>query len=106
MEHIAIVLALLILFIMFYNPTTQQPTTKVRVKGQCPPGYYAQDVPSTWAGWSFDCLPIGSESSTSATPWLTYTRPMTTIYKPMIENTGRARSMLGGEPAENVYMYK
>jgi hypothetical protein len=34
----------------------------------CPPGYYYREGTSTWAGWEFNCLPIGQDSSLVAVP--------------------------------------
>ena len=83
MKRYIIILAALIALILFYDRTPSDAPAQV-----CPPGYTLSGVNSTWAGWSFNCLPIGIESSLVAIPSDTYTRPMMTIYAPMVANTG------------------
>jgi hypothetical protein len=67
---------------------------------QCPSGYVQSPVNSTWAGWSYNCLPKGIESSLVGIPSDTYVRPITTIYAPIISDTGRAQSLRMGTPAK------
>jgi hypothetical protein len=92
MKTAIIILALVVvLFLMWQKPRTAT---------SCPTGYVASPVNSTWAGWSFNCLPKGIESSLVGIPSDTYVRPITTIYAPIISDTGRAQSLMMGTPAE------
>jgi len=63
---------------------------------KCPPGYVQSPVQSTWAGWNFECVPVGLEAA--LIPSNTLTRPMTTIYAPIIAGTGPAPKC--GAPAK------
>jgi hypothetical protein len=93
MKTAIIVLALVvILFLILQKPA--------RASTSCPTGYVPSPVNSTWAGWSFNCLPKGIESSLVGIPSDTYVRPITTIYAPIISDTGRAQSLMMGTPAE------
>ena len=92
MKTAIIILALVvILFLVWQKP---------RASTSCPTGYVPSPVNSTWAGWSFNCLPKGIESSLVGIPSDTYVRPITTIYAPIISDTGRAQSLMMGTPAE------
>lgn len=92
MKTFIIVLALVvILFLVWPAP---------RATTSCPNGYVPSPVNSTWAGWSYNCLPKGIESSLVGIPSDTYVRPITTIYAPIISDTGRAQSLMMGTPAE------
>ena len=98
MKTIIIVLALLIIFVLV------RPGTRMRRarSSSCPNGYVPSPVNSTWAGWSFNCLPEGIDSSLVGIPSDTYVRPITTIYAPMISDTGRAQSLRMGTPAKTL----
>lgn len=93
MKTIIIVLALLIILVLV------RPGAKMR---SCPNGYVPSPVNSTWAGWQYNCLPDGIDSSLVGIPSDTYVRPITTIYAPMISNTGRAQSLRMGTPARTL----
>jgi len=96
MKTVIIVLALLIILVLV------RPGPKMRRRAQsssCPTGYVPSPVNSTWAGWSYNCLPDGIDSSLVGVPSDTYVRPITTIYAPIISNTGRAQSLRMGTPA-------
>jgi hypothetical protein len=100
MKTVIIVLALLIIFVL-----VRGRGTSARVAGRpssCPNGYMPSPVNSTWAGWNFNCLPDGIDSSLVGIPSDTYVRPITTIYAPMISNTGRAQSLRMGTPAKTL----
>ena len=98
MKTIIIVLALLIIFVLV------RPGARMRRarSGSCPKGYVPSPVNSTWAGWSFNCLPEGIDSSLVGIPSDTYVRPITTIYAPIISDTGRAQSLRMGTPAKTL----
>ena len=97
MKTIIIVLALLIIFVLVRG----QGGRVAQVSGTaCPGGYVPSPVNSTWAGWQYNCLPDGIESSLVGIPSDTYVRPITTIYAPMISATGRAQSLMMGTPAK------
>jgi len=99
MKTIIIVLALLIILVLV------RPGAKMRRRaqsGSCPTGYVPSPVNSTWAGWQYNCLPDGIDSSLVGIPSDTYVRPITTIYAPMISNTGRAQSLRMGTPARTL----
>lgn len=63
---------------------------------QCPPGYVASSAHSTWAGWSFDCVPSGRGNALVSSQ--TYTRPMVTMYAPIVAGTAFGDDE--GEPAK------
>lgn len=90
MKTAIIILAALIVSILFFDRSG--PLSGGAPAQVCPPGYTLSGVNSTWAGWSFNCLPIGIESSLVSIPSDTYTRPMTTIYSPVVANTGCTHS--------------
>ena len=99
MKTIIIVLALLIVLVLVRG----RGGASARVAGRpssCPNGYMPSPVNSTWAGWQYNCLPDGIESSLVGIPSDTYVRPITTIYAPMISATGRAQSLMMGTPAK------
>lgn len=102
MKTIIIVIALLIIL---YLVNTQYKAVKPVAPTACPNGYVPSPVNSTWAGWSYNCLPGGIESSLVGVPSDTYVRPVTTIYKPIVTGTGYGASMCG-EPADLVYIRK
>lgn len=98
MKQVILVLAaLVVLFLVFrQDPVTSGGAVAAKAV-TCPPGYAPSPVNSTWAGWSYNCLPIGVDSSLVGVPSDTYTRPMTTIYAPIVGNTGCAQT---GGPAK------
>ena len=96
MKTVIIVLALLIILVLI----TRRSSPGVIKSTACPTGYMPSPVNSTWAGWSYNCLPEGIDSSLVGIPSDTYVRPITTIYAPMISNTGRAQSLMMGTPAK------
>lgn len=99
MKTVIIVLALLIILVLVRG----RPGAKAQsVQGACPGGYVPSPVNSTWAGWQYNCLPDGIDSSLVGIPTNTYVRPITTIYAPMISNTGRAQSLRMGTPARTL----
>jgi hypothetical protein len=87
---VAILIALAVFFLVIKTAAPSSPT--------CPPGYAKSPVNSTWAGWSYNCLPKGIASSLVGIPSDTYVRPVTTIYAPIVAGTGAAPSC--GEPAK------
>jgi len=100
MKTIIIILTLLIIFVL----VRRRPSTAAGAKrmGTCPTGYMPSPVNSTWAGWNFNCLPEGIDSSLVGIPSDTYVRPITTIYSPIVADTGRARSLGMGTPARTL----
>lgn len=105
MKTVIIIIALVIILYLI-------STMKNRVMGAtpaapvaCPTGYVPSPVNSTWAGWSYNCLPSGIESSLVGVPSDTYVRPVTTIYKPIVAGTGYGASSCG-ESADLVYIRK
>jgi hypothetical protein len=98
MKTVIIVLALVIILVLVRGrgERASQVTTT------CPNGYVPSPVNSTWAGWQYNCLPDGIESSLVGIPSDTYVRPITTIYAPMISATGRAQSLMMGTPAKTL----
>jgi hypothetical protein len=99
MKTVIIIIALIIILILV---TRDQRVVRVH-KSQmdsCPSGYVPSPVNSTWAGWNYNCLPTGIESSLVGIPSDTYVRPITTIYAPIISDTGRAQSLMMGTPAK------
>jgi len=102
MKPVIIILAALIVLVLFarQSPATAGAIVKAVAPTQaCPPGYTPSPVNSTWAGWSYNCLPEGIDSSLVGIPSDTYTRPLTTIYVPIVSNTGCAQP---GEPARTL----
>ena len=95
MKTVIIVLALLIILVLVRSGRASS-------KAACPTGYVPSPVNSTWAGWQYNCLPDGIDSSLVGIPSDTYVRPITTIYAPMISNTGRAQSLRMGTPARTL----
>jgi hypothetical protein len=95
MKTAIIILALVVILFL----VSQKPRAAVS-RTSCPTGYVPSPVNSTWAGWNFNCLPKGIESSLVGIPSDTYVRPITTIYAPIISDTGRAQSLMMGTPAE------
>jgi len=55
------------------------------VQGSCPPGYYSRPG-STWGGWSFECLPIGTDAMEPGLP-ANSTTHFGTIYVPIVAGT-------------------
>lgn len=101
MKTVIIILALVIILVLIQGGGgggghSEQPSTS------CPTGYTPSPVNSTWAGWSYNCLPKGIESSLVGIPSDTYVRPITTIYAPIISDTGRAQSLMMGTPAKTL----
>lgn len=73
MKTVIIIAALLV--IMFL-------VARLSPKTGCPKGYVQSPVNSTWAGWSFDCLPEGVDSTLVGIPadtrvpqWPLFTHP-------------------------------
>ena len=101
MKTVIIILALLIILLLVRGrgggAKAARPSSMA-----CPGGYVPSPVNSTWAGWNYNCLPDGIESSLVGIPSDTYVRPITTIYAPMISNTGRAQSLMMGTPARTL----
>jgi hypothetical protein len=95
MKTIIIVLALLIILVLVRG----RPGV---ARAACPTGYVPSAVNSTWAGWQYNCLPDGIDSSLVGIPSDTYVRPITTIYAPIISETGRAQSLRMGTPARTL----
>jgi hypothetical protein len=56
-----------------------------KVRGSCPPGYYSRPG-STWAGWTFDCLPIGESAMEPGISADSTTR-FGTMYVPIVAGT-------------------
>ena len=100
MKTVIIVLALLIILLLVRGRGGR--ASQVATSTACPGGYVPSPVNSTWAGWSFNCLPKGIDSSLVGIPSDTYVRPITTIYAPIISDTGRARSLRMGTPARTL----
>lgn len=97
MKTAIIVLALVIILFLVSGRRTA-PTRRA----SCPTGYVPSPVNSTWAGWSYNCLPKGIDSSLVGIPSDTYVRPITTIYAPIISDAGRAQSLMMGTPAKTL----
>lgn len=72
-------------------------TTGAGPRSKCPKGYARSPVDSTWAGWHFDCVPVGTESTLANIPSDTHVPPMSTTYAPIIARTGRE---VPGTPAK------
>ena len=98
MKTVIIVLALVIILVLVRGRGERAS----QVTATCPNGYVPSRVNSTWAGWQYNCLPDGVESSLVGVPSDTYVRPITTIYAPMISATGRAQSLMMGTPAKTL----
>jgi hypothetical protein len=98
MKTAIIILALVIVLFLVWDRSRATPRTKTA----CPTGYVPSPVNSTWAGWSYNCLPDGIESSLVGIPSDTYVRPITTIYAPIISDAGRAQSLMMGTPAKTL----
>lgn len=94
MKTAIIILALVIILFLVWGRRSAEPASS------CPTGYVPSPVNSTWAGWSYNCLPKGIDSSLVGIPSDTYVRPITTIYAPIISDTGRAQSLMMGTPAK------
>jgi hypothetical protein len=97
MKTIIIIISLIIIL---YLVSQMKGSSTVTGSVACPGGYVPSPVNSTWAGWSYNCLPKGIESSLVGIPSDTYVRPVTTIYAPIISDTGRAQSLMMGTPAK------
>jgi hypothetical protein len=79
MKTLPIILVLaVVVFVVFI---TKGATTR----GSCPPGYYSRPG-STWAGWTFDCLPIGESAMEPGIPADSTTR-FGTLYAPIVAGT-------------------
>jgi hypothetical protein len=99
MKTIIIILALLIILVLVRPRSNKMMKASA---GACPSGYVPSPVNSTWAGWRFNCLPNGIDSSLVGIPSDTYVRPITTIYAPIVSDTGRAQSLMMGTPAKTL----
>lgn len=105
MKTVIIVIALIIILYLVSNMKRMTPSMAPDASVSCPTGYVPSPVNSTWAGWSYNCLPGGIESSLVGIPSDTYVRPVTTIYKPIVSGTGYGAPSCG-EPANLVYIRK
>jgi len=92
-----VVLAALVLVFMYRRMRTSSQGSGTAMHS-CPPGYYYREGTSTWAGWEFNCLPIGQDSSLVAVPEDTNYSRAGTIYAPIIAGT-RLESLPRAEPA-------
>ena len=85
MKTLPIILVLVIIvFVVFFNRgggRGQSPGGG----GSCPPGYYSRPG-STWGGWSFECLPIGTDAMEPGLPADSTTR-FGTMYVPIVAGT-------------------
>ena len=97
MKTIIIVLALLIVLVLVRGRSYMPPRGR---RHSCPEGYTLSPVNSTWAGWTYNCLPIGVSSSLTGIPSDTYVSNIETIYAPIIDDTGLERSLMEGTPAK------
>jgi hypothetical protein len=92
-----VVLAILVLVFIKYPRYRKSDGTAMH---SCPPGYYYREGTSTWAGWQFNCLPIGQDSSLVAVPEDTNYSRAGTIYAPIISGT-RLENLPRAGPAES-----
>ena len=81
MKTLAIILALVVVIFVFF----MGKGGGAKVRGSCPPGYYSRPG-STWAGWTFDCLPIGESAMSPGIPTDSTTR-FGTMYAPIVAGT-------------------
>ena len=102
MKTVIIILALLIILVLVRPMGSSAPGARGAQQQACPKGYVPSPVNSTWAGWNFNCLPDGIDSSLVGIPSDTYVRPITTVYAPIISDTGRAQSLRMGTPARTL----
>jgi hypothetical protein len=80
MKTLPIILVLAVLvFVVFFSKGG------AKARGSCPPGYYSRPG-STWAGWTYDCLPIGESAMEPGIPMNSTTR-FGTMYLPIIAGT-------------------
>lgn len=89
----------LLIVVLCFVAYTRVPREKLGVGSSvhsCPPGYYHMEGPTTWAGWKYNCLPIGIDSSLVAVPEDTQMTRAGTIYAPIIAGTGSPPSL--GQP--------
>ena len=83
MKTLAIILALVVVvFVFFMGKGGVAGKKNAR---ECPPGYYSRPG-STWAGWTFDCLPIGESAMSPGIPADSTTR-FGTMYAPIVAGT-------------------
>jgi hypothetical protein len=92
MNNLAVILSLVVILVLVW-PHAASKTPKLTATEQCPPGYYESGEPTSWAGWIFNCKPIGQESSLTGVPkdmdrW---------AYGPIVKGTGPWQTQ--GEPA-------
>jgi hypothetical protein len=84
MKTLPIILVLVVVvFVVFFSGRGGDGGVKVR--GSCPPGYYSRPG-STWGGWTFDCLPIGTDAMEPGIPADSTTR-FGTMYVPIVAGT-------------------
>jgi hypothetical protein len=102
MKTVIIILALLIILLLVRGRGVLAAQGAASSSMACPGGYVPSPVNSTWAGWQYNCLPDGIDSSLVGIPSDTYVRPITTIYAPMISATGRSQSLMMGTPARTL----
>ena len=88
-----IFLAALVVLVLFFG---SEKKTSAPV---CPPGYAPSPVNSTWAGWTYNCLPVGVDSSLVGVPSNTNVPPLTTMYAPIVNGT---QSSMKGMPAKTL----
>lgn len=86
MKTLPIILALaVVVFFVFIGGQGNSVKRVVSSEGSCPPGYYSRPG-STWAGWTFDCLPIGTSAMEPGIPADSTTR-LGTLYAPIVAGT-------------------
>lgn len=81
MKTLSVILALVVVVFVFFMGRGGAGK-KAR---ECPPGYYSRPG-STWAGWTFDCLPIGESAMSPGIPADSTTR-FGTMYSPIVAGT-------------------
>jgi hypothetical protein len=85
MKTLAIILALVVVVFFVFIGGGNGDGGGEQVRGSCPPGYYSRPG-STWAGWTFDCLPIGTDAMEPGLPMDSTTR-FGTMYVPIVAGT-------------------
>lgn len=93
MKNAIIILSALVVLIIMFG---REPGTGASAQ-TCPPGYVPSPVNSTWAGWTYNCLPEGVDSTLVGVPYNTNTPPLVTIYSPIVSGT---QSCTKGMPAK------
>ena len=98
MKKTYLALIILVLCLLAYRWSPKKTSGVGSSMHSCPPGYYHMEGPTTWAGWQYNCLPIGNSSSLLAVSEDTQMTRAGTIYAPIIAGTGPPPSL--GQPAE------